>query len=821
MVTLATALANAAQRWTVVLRIEGVGPGLTASEHTAAGLDGRTRFCAYVPEFAASEPASLWQPLLAELPSLLSERADPLGGSQELGGLGFTLVDVGDYLTALLRTERAPTTALTSATTTSTTGLVVGSTAGLAADTAIYVGAEAMRVASVDSGTALTVVRGYLGTVAAPHGVGDRVFLSTPVLETRRVTAQLVPIDADNATEAYELGVFAIDEVTWDEDANTWTFACSSQLRQLNRAIPYRPQSVEISPRWVNGVGQQTELAEGVENGSASFALRDLSNSPSANAIADMREWQGTEADPSHLFYLAFGDEMISVQGTGGYIGPDVKVLRRDVTGTGDQTTLKLGSIGRRVFVARTGTGADAGSFRYSPGPTPATSRSTGTWTRTANWIDLLLILMTSSHDPSDGLELVNYSASGTDRERTNWSSLPSGYGLGMPIGDIDVASFLAVRDRTLEYEFPNFTFGQKVEAFGKLIEREFLRPMGAFLSVNNGVARIILPKIPLLNSASLTIGAADILTREVGPGLVSPRWRVSRGSGSLVSDLVYQLGPGEPVPFPLSDGNYAELFGHRGVFVAGGPVVEIPVPGARKTDAPLFARRGIARLYRSHRPRMLAQGDLTLAPTQTWPVGDTAAVTVPELVNMRDTTRGWDGVQCQLLERTVVLEGARDDEAGPGTPGPATGAYLAVKAQAYGPEARVGRVAPAAVCSGGGGFVWSFSANVYTSSDALGGLPTQDVAAFSIGDVVTLVDAAGVVNVSAGTETVVDVLPGSNELEFTGDFNGELGVGSIVVFTTSGTASAEQRARYAFIASKTDQVIPGSGDLANVYGEG
>lgn len=821
MVTLAAALANAGQRWTVVLRIEGVGPGLTSVEHTAAGLDARTRLSAYLPDFAAGEPASLWRPYLAELPSFLAERADPMGGAQELGGLGFTLVDVDNYLTELLRTERAPTSALTAALSGTNTGITLGSTAGIAANQAIFVGAEAMRVASVDSGTGLTVERGYLGTTAAPHGVGDRVFLSTPVLETRRVTAQLVPIDADDATQAYELGVFAIDNVTWDEDANTWTFDCSSQLRHLNRAIPYRPQAVEIHPRWVNGVGQQTELADGVDNGSASFAIRDLSGSPSANAIADLREWQGTEADAAHLFYLSFGGEVVSIQGTGGYIGPDVKILRRDVTGTGNQSTLKLGSVGRRVFVARTGIGADAGSFRFSPGPSPSTSRSTGTWTRTANWIDLLLILMTSSHNSSDGLELVNYGTTGTDRERTNWSSLPSGYGLGMPIGEIDVASFLAVRDRTLEYEFPNFTFGAAPEPFGALIEREFLRPMGAFLSVTNGVARIILPKIPLLNSATLTLGAAEILTREVGPGLLSPRWRVSRGSGSLVSDLVYELGPGEPVPLTLTDGNYAEVFGHRGVFVAGGPVVKIPVPGARKTDAPLFARRGVARLYRAHRPRLLAEGDLTLEPTQTWAVGDTAAVTIPELVNMRDATRGWSGVQCQLLERSIVLEGDRDDAASPGTPVGATGAYLKVRSQAYGPEARVGRVAPAAVCDGGGGAVWSFEANIYTHADALGGLPTTDVAAFSVGDVVTLVDAAGVVNGAAGTETIVDVNVGTNELEFTGDFNGELGIGSIVAFTTSSNASAEQRARYAFIASKTDQVIPGSGDLANVYGEG
>lgn len=66
------------------------------------------------------------------------------------------------------------------------------------------------------------------------------------------------------------------------------------------------------------------------------------------------------------------------------------------------------------------------------------------------------------------------------------------------------------------------------------------------------------------------------------------------------------------------------------------------------------------------------------------------AAVTLAELPNLRDATRGWTSFQCQAFERNVRAEGIRD--------GLADGVVLEMQATAYGPEARVGRIAPAAM---------------------------------------------------------------------------------------------------------------------------
>lgn len=208
----------------------------------------------------------------------------------------------------------------------------------------------------------------------------------------------------------------------------------------------------------------------------------------------------------------------------------------------------------------------------------------------------------------------------------------------------------------------------------------------------------------------------------------------------------------------------------------------------------------------------MTARGDLTLRTAQLWQVGDLAAATIPELVNMRDPTRGWAGMQVQLQERSLVLDGAPDGEA--------TGAYLQIKGQVYGPEARVGRIAPAAHVTGSAGSVATCTVNRYTQPDALGGLPTTDVGAFSVGDVVTLCDASGAPNGAAGTETVLSIDEGASEIEFSGDFNGELGINAIVVYASAGAITSTQRTRYTYLAGKANQTIAESGDPAWVYGE-
>lgn len=786
MVSLASTLAGLGQRWAVVLRIEGVGLALSGAELTDAGGDARVRFCSVRPDYAAAEPSTLWRRLLVSIPEILSERADPLGGDLELGGLTFELLDEDDFLTQTLRTERAPLTAVSVAISTSATAIQILSTTGIAADDLIWIGAECLRVISVDSGTGLTVTRAHCSTRAAAHDIGDRVCLSTPILETRRVLLQFIPIDADSSADAVQLDSYVIDGIEWDEDVNVWRFTCRTQGPYLARSLPYEPASFQVyaidertTPPKISGrrIDSHSALTEG-------------------GFFTDART------------YLRRGDggEVVGID-LGTERETDFRPTVRDVADSG-QEEWRLGDVYHRVYVA-------GDSFRYSPAPSPSNSWSTGTWVRTSHWVDLLLTILTSSHDRDDGLASLLGTISNYNASYGNWAVLPPGFGAGVPHTQIDWLAALELKQRTLDYLLPNFVFGHRTESVAELLEREFLKPMGAYLTTAGGLARLVMPRAPLAGSSSVVIGTADILAREVGPGLLSPRWQVRRGSGSIVSDVIYLLGQGEPSRAVLNDAGYRDTFG-QGAFAGSGPTVEIPVPGARRTDKAPWARRGVSRLWRAHRPRLEATGDLNLnAETWAWGVGDLASVTVPELPNMRDATRGWSEVLAQLLERAVVGEVDRDLEGGEGA-----GAYLQVRAQVYGGEVRVGRIAPSAVCDGGGGFLWTFEANRYTEADAVGGLPTRDVEAFAIGDIVTLVNSDGSPNGAAGTETIVDIDGPTNTIELTGDFNGELGIGSLMVFVGAGSAAAQQLAEFAWIGGRTSQQVAGSGDPIWVYGE-
>lgn len=799
----ASNLAASVQDWVPIIQIAGVGMGLSNGALAAANSDGRIRFCTFHPALFVSETSALWRALLTEMPSSLSERADPLGGSQELGALSFSLLDADNYLTGLLRTERGPLTSLTVAVTSSTTAWTVGTTTGISQYDAIWIGDEAVRVASVDSGTTLTVVRGYLGTTARSHDAGDRVFQSTPILESREVTYSLIPQSATSWSDAREIGTFVIDGISWNASTNIWTFSARSQLRYLGRVVPYRPQAMTI--------GLQPVLdARGNRIGDGDWVLNYGAGSQGAQANTDLREWTGTEADNDHLFYVQVEDEVISLAAASSYVNAGLRPLRRSVTG-GPEVTIEPGAVARRVFVARAGVGADAGSFRFSPGPTPATSRSSGTWTRTAHWIDLLLILMLSSHDEDDGLELTNYLGSGTDFARSNFASLPTGYGLGMPAAEVDFDAFFALKQRTINYTLPNFTFGAKVEPFGRLIEREFLKPMGAFLSVSSGEARIVLPRMPLASSSTISLGSADLLSRMVGGGLHEPRLSLQRRAAST-SQVVYELGPTAEA-FPVDHGQYRDTFGGRGAFGDTGDPVRIPVPGADPAQPGIWQERAIARLFRAHRPQFVVKGDFAPANAYGWAVGDLASLTLDALPNMRDATRGWSEFQLQLLERSVEVDGAAGRTA--------AGVYLAVQAQAYGPEARAGRICPTAYVSSSAGNVATCTANRYTEADAADGLPTTDVGAFSVGDICRIVDASGVINVAAGTAEVVTVTEGSNTIEFDSDFNGELGVGAIIVYAGSADSVAAQLNGYAYWADRTNQTIGATTRAPWPYGEG
>ena len=774
------------KRWVVILEIEGVG--------SADGLD---RFCSGLPVYASGPR---WRPYLAgDIPSVGGEVVDFFGGLARRGSINFKLLDHEDYLTQALQLDRSPATSLDASASRTDTTVTLRDASGVTVGSVLYVGAEALIVTSTASAPAVDVTRGALGTTPTTHRDGALVFRFTTFLSGRRVTAYLVPAAATSDAEEEEVGSWVVDSLGWDETANTWMFTGRAQSRYVDRLVPPRPRSFRAIV-----VYRYPEESE-----TFTLVLTPISEDGAAPRL-----WPG---EAVHSWWAGDNGELVGASevrrdSVSDRILP--MVTRRGVLGT-PQADAVVGQSWSPVFIADPSTGF--GSFRYSPGASPSTDRSSGTWVQTANWVDLLLIIALSSADPEDGLELVNIATSGSAWQRSNFSSLPAGYGAGMPVGEIDLDGLEELRARTSQFQFPHFVYGDEQTPVGALIERHFLKPMGAFLSEERGRVRIVMPRIPMVGEVpTVDIGPADILTRPVGPRQRLPRAAQRRDVATQAGAIVYEIGR-QKRRSKFTSGAYLPTYGQSGRYGVDERPVTIEVPSGDPDQPDLYGSRALARLYHVHRP---AQAFGLEASLRVWPagVGDLVSLTMPEAVTMTGPERGMAGALAQVLHREPRLSAAR---------GGGGEECLALQVRAYGPEVRIGRVAPAAVIVAAteGSPEWEVEvvANRYTRPNAPGGLPTDDALAFTVGDVVVLRERDGSRVGGTGTETVVAVVAGV--LFLSGNFGGSMAEGTssagrIIGYAGTSAATTTQRGRYAYFADQATQTVGATGATPWLYGE-
>lgn len=756
-------LASRQRGWAVLARIEGIGDAA-----------GQWTLCSNVPAYGDAT----YRPWLVRLPDILSERVDLGGGVPEAGSCSLEVVDVRDQLTGLLRTEAPAYTALDEDVDSTETVIELGRTTDLSG-VVVWMGSEAMLVTGVGtSPTSITVTRGYLGTEATTHQIGDPVFIFPNYLEGRRFSVYLVPLYASSSAEERLVGTYLLERVSWDEALNAWTMAGSSQQRYLDRQAP-------IAPRTATTIG---DVAPGI-------VLMDTTPT-TINA-----PW------PDALAHLAVGSEIVQVYDETRHYFPSAvpqprssrwELRLRGLLGTEEEP------ISRRTKVTQTWlAGRD---LRYSPGPTPSTSRASGTWTPATHWIDLLLILLLSSADEADGLELTNYGTTGSNWARSNFASLPPGYGAGIPHALIDWSSWESVRNRTLSWTLPFFAYGhERPSSFADYIGRQFLRPVGAYLSVDGGTIRLGLARIPLPDEApAVDLDETSLLRRATEPSAYLPRLSVQRDRTSAYGAVVYRVGPQE-IAAIYRNADYGRTYGQRGWYGAIEPALTIDVPGGDPDVAELYGSRASALLYRQHRPpvELDCEADARLFPSAT--VGALVGVTLPEVPDLAAGTRGWTHVLTEVAERELRAETSRSMDGSD-----ALGVTMRLRLRRYGATTRLGRIGPAAHVVSVASSVATVAANRYTQPDATDGLPTSDAAAFAVDDEVILVDLDGAV-VSGTPETVTSV--GANALTLTGDFSGALAADLVLVSANVDDASAAQRAAYVYHADQDTQTVGTTAD--------
>lgn len=763
----ALAAARDGQPWTVLVRIEGIGD-----------YDGQHTWSIDVPDFVGvSDERYLNRDTIAALPSISPERTKSiLGGMPEAGSATVELVDYQDLITSARRTDAPAVAYLSADATASATTLTVSDGSRLSTgNSVVWIGNEAIRIASRSSGT-LTVEtsgRGWLATDAAAHEEGAAVYATPPYLRGRRMVLYLAPTDADNDTVAtsYVIGSYRIDGSKLTKTLGVWRLTGSTEIRDLSRLIagrvPVALQVVSIDDayqiRWTPMDGMRASYLLG-----AGFAT--LSIWPDGRAW--LREDETGEVlsidatDPSIPSIASRGD-----MGTAPEEWPPGSILRPVITS--DQAY---------------------GSFRWSPGPTPSTDRNSGTWNVSAHPVDILLCLLTSAAYIDDPRELDNSSADG------NWSSLPPGFGIGYPIERIDVASFLTVRARLQHLALPGVVIGEaETMTLAEWATKNILEPFGWYLVNVGELLTLIAPAVPLAGATP----AAELGVEEIVE-YTDPEESYDLVAGAITYQ--YRGQRGEKLSVTIRAADLTGLTGGRAQYTIEDEPILIEVPGVIAGDVgtsallALIAQRRLMRAVRA--PWRMT---LTLAAEyHALAEGQTVGITHPDLPDLDTGVRGWVSVPAQIVATTRVH---LDDDGR---------AVRRVTVLVY-PSFSAVRIAPSAIITGvtgSGPWTLTVAANRYTSPDADDdlGLAATDADAFTVGDEVKTISRAGVDVVTGLTVAVV----GTNTLEVSG--LSAPTAGDVLVFQDYATATTTQQTSYGAWAGLTGEIV--SGVAAVRYGE-
>lgn len=765
--------ANRAQAWTILLTIEGIGEA-----------EGLWKFCNRVPAYAAgASNEATYKPWLEKdsWPQNLSEQVDELGGIPKCGELAASIVDIDDLLVGQMRTDQAAVTTVDGDIGRSSSTLDVLDASVIDVDQVVYIRNEALRVTDV-VGSTLTVTRAQLDTEAQAHEDGSPVFAATPYLRSRILRLRLAPHDG-SADQETVLSTNYLDKIALSGDLNCWDVAGRSQLKFLSRLICGQ------RARW-NFFGFSY----------MQVSLNHMTGGHDDN-ISDLTLWDDDVA------FLKIGDEILRTT--------PINVSSRTLFTRLIQERAQAGTkeddhkSGEAVFHVLNGTEAYS-SFRMSPGPSPSEVRSDPDWTIAStgsggvHFVDALLCMLTSSARLDDGYELTNY-----DPAYGNWSSLPPGYGIGVPYTQIDFASFIDVKARTPNWTFPNLIVGEESIPFADWAEKNFLKPLGIFMTMASGRLRLVMPRAPLVGEEAtewdFTVALRD---GDTATGLTAPPALNTDTASSITFKFKTPLG--DDVTETIASADAAQFYSQGGYYALDENAITLELPGARSDQAGFngFVRQlGLRRLYKLAKPRWTLKLRTDLSQYALNP-GDSVAITHSQLPDLRTGTRGWTSVLMTILEKTLSLSPA----------------FFGFEWVVTGPgpdSARHGRVCPAAnitSVSGAGPFVCHVSTNRYTSPDAADGLPVTDAEAFTVGDRVRIVNRDG--SAAAAVFSTVTAV-GTDQVSVSSDFGGALVANQQLIFANyDDSLGTDQATLYTYFADGTDFTIGSSDEPPFTYGE-
>lgn len=804
--------------WHICVRIEGVGPVQWVTQLDATG---RYAFCVAPPLYSST--SVLWLPLMTELPGVLSERASPLGGWPEAGNLTLSLLDRDDLLTAVMGyTERPPVAALTADVSATEQEWVLGTGEGaqFAYGQCFWCDGEALRIIEV-SGDTITVIRGWMGTDATEHAAASPVFASNPYVVGRRVELFLGPQDGSNASEQL-IGQYVVDAIAWDPTTGIWQLQAQSQLKYLDKIIRGREprlivsggtrfglegrtyvagrgdEDYDIWPLWststharVLDTGEIVRLRIGGDvfaRGLVGTTQQDVNAGNHIEQVMTCEEGDFRFSDPAlehrHDYSVATTAVTVASNVATATVVGHAFVVGENITTSGHTTNATVATPITAVTATTVSYALTASDGALADGVGVITAADE--WTQSAHFVDLLLCILTSSAQYSDGLELVNYD----ETTGVNWSCLLPGFGLGIPAAQIDFDSFLSVKSRTPGWDFNWFVLGGGKTAKEAL--HELLEVTGCFLSTAAGTLALVLPRMPMISEDVPDVDT-DSVIRE--PGGIPLDGAMSVAIGAVASSVRYELGPNK-VPLDLRSADFESTFGQRMVYSRESRPAVIGAPSIAPGAGSWLASIAAGRLLRWRLPRLelVRVVDWSLYPDSS--PGTIVGVTAEEVPDFGTGARGASARPFVVVEREPrVADGG-----------------MMLRMQAWGSGIRAGRISPSAYVA---------SANPDTGPPAITTLTIEadryvsgdNAAGFVAGDKVALINRDGsvhqagleVVSVSANTIVIDDDLAGVAD--------------KVLVFDVWSDLTADRRARYVAYASTADRKIEDTG-TPFVHGE-
>lgn len=746
-----------------IVTIEGIGD-----------TRGLWKFCwPKVPRYAEGNPT--YKAWMKDAPGFVSQQAKELGGISSAGQISFELLDVEDALTGKLALGPRPDGFLNAAITEASTSVDITNAASIVYGLdVLFIGDECMVPTSSGGGTVVNVTRAQLGTLAQAQAQVSSprvpVYVGCgPSPIGRRVIAYL-GFDAEdsNATSELQVEQFKLDMPQLDMGMNTYRFTGISQHRYLDRLLG-RAQF----DGYVGELSQDGTIIN-IEGGAKQIAPHFVDR-----------------------MFFKVNDEVFSTELTGVWLG-SLRIVNRGVAGTRAGEIAPLDRVQQALIADPDG---GFGSFRYQEVGGETTSRITGTWISDDHPVLLMLALMLSASGDVDNL--ANYS-------RGNYSALPAGWGLGIPIGEVDDVSFLQVWFRTLSYSLPYFELSEPESA--RVVFDRLCQLCGFDITTVDGKITLDAFRMPLEGEQVVTWNEGSLIVETDEEGNATPTIEIEYDTEIAAGAVVFEskTSQGTTVKTTFTSANFQELFGNVvGYYATEDRRIELDARYVRSdingAEPELMVNRALQLLYRYRRPLLKIRCETDLSQLNVKP-GQAVLITHSQLPNLASKTRGLS-VVCKVLSRTLEV-----------------GDRVVIKWElaAYGSVGRFGRVCPSGMIDGVAGNDVTLVDNRYTDPSSLHGLPTSDAAAFRVGDRVRLRTRGGLEVVTAPTyQTVLGVA--GNVLTLDGNFGASASftTGTVLEWVDRTDSVAAMHDGFVFLAASTPPlVIGGTSQTPWQYGE-